>query len=193
MFQSGPVFEMHWSKKETNCSPRGTDKRNIRQMIKKKLEALGAAVAFAEAGEFGTALDIMDDLERAYRDRKRKIVLVAKDDHVSPNLVEYAMGLASRLGMDTLFLSILSAARPSRRTLREHAESFNGVWRKFSGALSGETPGGVHRHAVLCGDLAPLVTDVCHRLGGVEMVIIQKQKHEACDFDLCVPVFCFDK
>jgi hypothetical protein len=162
-------------------------------MIKKKLEAMGAALAFAEAGEFDTARDIMADLERAYRHRERKIVLVAKDDHLTPGLMEYALGLASRLGSDTLFLSVLSAPRPSRRTLREHAEGFKEAWKNLTTALFGGQPAGVHRHAVLCGEPRSLVSDVCRRLGAVEMVIIQKQRHETCDFELCVPVFCFDK
>jgi len=161
-------------------------------MIKKKLEAMGAAMAFAEAGEFDAARDIMAELERTYRHRKNKIVLVAKDDHVSPGLVEYGLGLASRLDSDTLFLSVLST-RPSRRTLRGHAEAFKEAWKKLTTALFGGQPAGVHRHAVLYGEPMALVREVCRRLGAVEMVIIQKQRREACEFDLCVPVFCFDK
>jgi hypothetical protein len=63
------------------------------------------------------------------------------------------------------------------------------LWKK---CLQNSNPGGHHEYFVLRGDTRQVIAETCRRLGGVEMVIVQKQRNEPCDYKLSVPVFCFE-
>ncbi|MBU1247675.1 MAG: hypothetical protein KKB70_03170 [Proteobacteria bacterium] len=154
----------------------------------KKLERMGAAIAFAEAGQFDTAREILAEVEKKHSGGRRKIVLVANDAPIKTGLVEYALSLASRIQSDTIFLNIFSGKQTSAG-MNKCSTAFNKLWKKCSenDALEGR-----HGYFALRGDAPRLITDVCHRLGHVEMVIIQKQRNVSCDYKLPVPVFCFE-
>lgn len=158
----------------------------------KQLEILGAAVAFAEAGDVKTTRELLAELKNKYQGSKRNIVMVAHDVPIKPGLVEYAQGLASRLKCDALFLNIFSDRRRAARLAKKYAAAFKAMWREIAGAFRpGKAPETVCEHAVLFGNVQDLLQEVCHSIGGVEMVIIQKRKSEISSLDLCVPVFHF--
>ena len=158
----------------------------------KKLETLGAAVAFAEGGDFKTTRELLAELRKKYQGSKRNIVMVAHDVPIKPGLVEYAQGLASRLKCDALFLNIFSDRPRAVRLAKKYAAAFKAMWKEFSGTFrSGNGPETVCEHAVLLGNVQDLLQEVCRCIGGVEMVIVQKRRFETTSFDLCVPVFHF--
>jgi len=80
------------------------------------LQNTAVAAAFAEAGEHKTARSLVD--EPAV---KRQILVVGREDQFSEMLVEYALDMAKRLGVEVVALSVTAAplALPAGR--REEA------------------------------------------------------------------------
>lgn len=154
----------------------------------KKLERMGAAIAFAEAGEFDTARQILAEVETTFSGSRRKILLVANDEPVKTGMIEYALSLASRIQSDTVILNVFSAAQSASR-IKKCSAIFSQLWQDISGNTK---PEGKHGYFAVRGEAQKLVTDVCHRIGRVEMVIVQAQRKACCNYKLPVPVFCFD-
>ena len=159
----------------------------------KKLETMAAAIGLAEGGDHDSALELLAELGTRYQGNRRKILTVAKDAPITAEPLEYAMGLASRLHYDTLFLNILSKRKAARELAAEHRQRFQDLFQDLAARLwPGRIPEIAHEHAVLCGDPRVLLREACRRIGGVALVIVQKRKLEPCVLDLHVPVFCFD-
>jgi hypothetical protein len=159
----------------------------------RKLGTIAAAAGMAEQGDPDSALEILAELGTRYQGKRRKILTVARDVSLAGEPVEYALGLASRLRYDTLFLNIVAGGKAANKAVRQHKAGFQALLKDLSNRLwSGSGPDVLLHHAVLCGDYRLLLKEACHRIGGVALVILQTTRPEPCSLDLHVPVFCFD-
>jgi hypothetical protein len=158
----------------------------------RKLERLAAAVAFAEANDAQTALELLDEIKGRYPQHSRKIVLVSPAEPIKQGLVEYGLGLAQRMRYHTLFMSVFPG-KEKEKIFEQLAARDRDTVRNLAQRLA---PAGTAtmrtEHAALRGDWKTLVQEACHRLGGVEMVILQKKRSEPCHSGFAVPVFCLD-
>lgn len=68
------------------------------------LQETAAAIAFAEAGEHATALDMMNQAASG-----KTILAIGREDTFSPLLSDYALDMAQRLGFEVLALNIMPA------------------------------------------------------------------------------------
>lgn len=159
----------------------------------KRLETMAAAVGMAEGGDHESALQLLAELGTRYKGGRRKILTVAKDAPLTAEPLEYALGLACRLRYDTLFLNILSKNKAAREAAGQQRAGFQALFQDLAARIwPGRAPDIAHEHAVLCGDFRVLLREACHRIGGLALVIVQKQRLEPCALDIHVPVFCFD-
>jgi len=159
-----------------------------------KIETTASAVAFAEAGEWKTAQQLMDELQSVTEITNPKLLLASADEGFSSSVIDYTISLASRLKFDILALTIFqprfrkpSSYDPARKFNRKtltHTKEMQELLRDKTREQ------GIHCHqAVLKDDMETTITRVHKLIRRIELVIIQQNQNENPILNLDIPVY----
>jgi len=156
--------------------------RLTRRKVMERLDGLGEALAWAEAGEQERAAET---LRRDGLDRKR-ILALGRGAGFAPRLAEFALGLADRLRAEVVFLSVLDAPRGKARN---DAGQKLAVDQARPWLEQAQERGVAAQHLVRSGDPAAAVAEVCAEVGRVEIVLSEPQDGELVGTRAHRPVF----
>ncbi len=157
--------------------------------IGKALERIAAAVAFAEAGQWDTAVDLMN------QPRERGQILVACEGvRVGTALLAHAAGVAERLRCD-ITLACIAAGDAATRLTTHYANVSDAV---FDAAFEREVEA-LHlsrrevglQTTVLVDDFIHGVNVLCEGMPRVEFAILGCARSDADHLFLKVPYFLF--
>ncbi len=152
------------------------------------------AVAFAEAGEWKTAEQFMEELNFSTNNTTPKMLFASADREFSPNVIEYAVSLAARLKLDILALNIFQPSTGYSRT----AGSVDSNSRKrfqqlleMQNLLQEKTRElGIRcDQAVLMDDMRTTIAKVSRLIRRIELVIIQRNQDKGHALNLNIPVY----
>lgn len=155
--------------------------------LREFLEDMGQAAGMAEHGLSGKDLDLHSQgIER------KKIVVVSTEPEFSPSLVSHALGVAGRLGIEVVALSVggqgAEGNDPHAAKARELFEArAQRSARNFS--LEASDAGVPFRHVVRFGRAAEVVESECGRLRRVEFVLAVKEQRNRDGFRVSMPLF----
>lgn len=164
------------------------------KQIKQKFDTTAMAVAFAEAGEWKTAEQLMSELKHSTLSMQPKMLFASADHEFSPTVIEYAVNLASRMKLDILALNIF---HPESDTfICSHGKSSN--WKKRSRKfiemqeLLQKKAGELDIHcnqALLKDDMRNAITRISQFIRRVEVIIIQQNQERDPFLKLNIPVY----
>ncbi len=160
------------------------------QVLRKKIERQTEAIAFAEAGLHEQAQDLI----RAELAEKTKVLVVGHEDTFSEPLMQYAVGLAERMGHEIIALNV-SPVRTESSRLKRYCDV---VCEKFR-ARCEESVARFRRackekgipfsHMIKFGEVDQCIKEIHEEILQVEFVVTEP---ESCPDEECVtiPVFC---
>jgi hypothetical protein len=148
------------------------------QHLQDDYEQAMLAISFAEAGAPDQAVEVM----RHYG--KRKILVVTQEDAFTESIIDYATGLAERLGYELIALNVGSA--PSDKVVSAYQEHMREGFQKQAvqaAAPLAEKAAARHigfTHVVKFGDVAQAVAAIKREYRRIELLITDSrtQKEE---------------
>ncbi|MFH2129622.1 MAG: hypothetical protein ABIK68_04550 [bacterium] len=162
--------------------------------IRDKIEATAMAVAFAEAGEWKTATQLLDDWQSETASTNPKLLFAAADEGFSSSVIDYTVNLAARLKFDILALNFFQPGF-GKTGLQNYSEKFSGkrfARSKEMQALLRERSQelGIHcEQALLKDDMRTTITKVHKLIRRIELVIIQRNQNGDPYLNLGIPVY----
>jgi hypothetical protein len=160
------------------------------QTLRRSIERQTKAIAFAEAGLHEHAQNLI----RAELAEKRKVLVVGHEDTFSQPVIEYALGLAERMGYDIVALNV-SPVRTESSSLEPYCDM---VCEKFR-ARSEESVARFRRackekgipfsHMIKFGEVDQCIKEIHQERLRVEFVVTEP---ESCPDEgrVTIPVFC---
>ncbi|UZP67894.1 hypothetical protein N1030_02650 [Desulfovibrio mangrovi] len=157
--------------------------------IMKALEKIATAVAFAEAGDWDSALDIMHTEKTS-----KKILIAYEGEPDNRRLIEYAIGIADRVKCDMLFSYVATrkkAENLSQSYIDAVNKSFNDAFEREVEALKMHDLKQSVQHVVVSNDFYDAVNSICREVKKIEFVILGCSERNAARLRLNIPYFFF--
>lgn len=163
--------------------------------VAESLERYAEAVAFAEAGMQGVAQEI---IRQEVRERRR-IVVVGLENNFSRPLVDYAVGLAKRLGYEIVALNCVPVGHTAPKIPSPHPEELcnesecsatEGVRLLMCHAVEEGVP---FQHVVAYGPPDRCIRDFQKKVRRIEFVLTEPETSFEEHMEQTVPVFCIAK
>jgi len=155
--------------------------------ILKMLESVTTAAAFAEAGEWDTALEMMK------ADEKQKKIIVAYDgEPAERQVIQAALPIAARLGCELLFACVLGKAKAGqlgKKFLESSNRSFKQIFSEEVAKLPGSTPSINARQVVVFSSFCEAVRNICNETREVEFVLLRCEERIPAQLHIDVPYF----
>ncbi|UCF02566.1 MAG: universal stress protein [Deltaproteobacteria bacterium] len=160
------------------------------QALRKRIERQTKAIAFAEAGLHEDAQNLI----RTELAEKSKVLVVGHEDTFSQPVIQYAVGLAERMGYEILALSV-SPVRTESSTLEPYCDM---VCEQFRARSEESTAGfrcackekGISfSHVIKFGEVDQCIKEIHQERFRVEFVVTEP---ESCpdEGNVTIPVFC---
>jgi hypothetical protein len=156
-----------------------------------KFDSYTEAITFAEAGLQDTARELMaaEEVEKA------KVLVVGNEDAFSNAVVDYAEGLAERMGYEIIALSVNPVPANSSKLLGPYGDQLREEFKSRceQGVARFRTvcqdKGIAFTHQVKLGDVDECIKEIHQEMRRVEFVITEP---ESCPEDgkVAIPVFC---
>ncbi len=162
--------------------------------MKKYLEDIAAAAAFAEAGQWDVAESIMKEVRQLSKSKNRKFLFLTNGTSLNDSVYQYVANLSKRLTYDVVFVlhpqreseeagkkrtgmkRILSRGKEDASFTRETKKRFSQL--EIGGAF------------IECRtSVQSLVVKLVHLVKGIEFVLVQKNSNQQWGIDLSLPVF----
>jgi K+-sensing histidine kinase KdpD len=168
----------------------GTTREQVSFMkIMKALEKIATAVAFAEAGEWNSALDIMHAEKTS-----KKILIAYEGEPDNRRIIEYAIGIAERVKCDMLF-SYVATKKKAENLTQDYIEmvnkTFNEAFEREVEALQMNGKNINFQHVVVSSEFYEAVNSICREVKKIEFVILGCSERNAARLRLNVPYFFF--
>lgn len=157
--------------------------------ILKALERIATAAAFAEAGEWDTAIDIMQ------KEHSRKKILIAYEgEPTNARLVEYALGIAERVKCDMLFAYVATKKKTEQLTT-EYVENINDSFNKMfehEVDMLNIPKGSIGTQQIIVFDsFYEAVNSICKDVNKIEFAILGCNERHSNKLKISVPYFFF--
>lgn len=154
------------------------------------------AIAMAEAGaqELARETIVHAKMERA------KILVVGKEDIFTEPVLDYAVGLAERLGYDIVAMNVNTVMGHSGKFLSPFKKNLRDEFEKradeaFSALQQKASSRNIHcEHVIKYGDFSKAVEELHHERKRIEFVVTEPEAHpEHGETEVTIPVFSMQR
>ncbi len=148
------------------------------------------AVTFAEAGEWKTAEEYLDKIEKLNQRKTAKIVVIAMDSILLPETVEYTVNLAERMNCDVLAVDGRQVHKSGSSFLKKKEKQRDTVKDIFNSLLEKAHVRKIYCETVIAGcDIRSQVMYLLKRIRQVELILVQLQKGQNFSLNSSIPVY----
>ncbi|MGE4297382.1 MAG: hypothetical protein AB7E47_05070 [Desulfovibrionaceae bacterium] len=157
----------------------------------KMLEQLSASVAFAEEGEWASALEMLQ-----HQSANKKIVIAYEGDVVNKELVDYSFNISQRVKYDMLFAYIVNQkklARMGKNKMRAFTDKIKeDVQNSLTPVFSDAKKAGVHAsHIIVFDNFQDAVLKLCRDVKKIEFLVLGCKETCVSHLKVQVPYFYF--
>ena len=163
--------------------------------IRKKIEAMAAASAYAEAGQWKMTENLLIELQEIRNSPKQKIVLVAIGASFSERVIDYAFNLATRLNDNMMVVQIFprGTEQAQEATPRREANSKYLVADAIRRLKAKAEKMPVRSaHLALWGNMSTVLENLIGHMNGIEMILVQKNPHAPRKVMVNLPMFIIE-
>ncbi|MEZ0575667.1 hypothetical protein [Halodesulfovibrio aestuarii] len=155
--------------------------------IMKMLESITTAAAFAEAGEWDTALDMMKA-----DDKQKKIIVAYDGEPAERQVIQAALPIAARLQCELLFACVQGKAK-AEQLGKQFLESSNRSFKRIFSEEVAKLPNSIAtihaRQVVVFSSFNEAVRNICNETREVEFVILRCEECKPAQLHIDVPYF----
>ncbi|MBU2513397.1 hypothetical protein KJ966_18815 [bacterium] len=165
--------------------------KNKIKLLKKKFDLTAIAITYAEAGEWKTAENYLDKIERLNESKNPKMMVVALDSEFSSETIEYAVNLADRMHYDVLAVNAMPRSLGFSLFQRRKNTLLQKKAKEFFCSLAEKTQQYRIRceSIVILNDFRSQIKKLLSQIRQIEFVLVQVKKDQNFSLNLGVPVF----
>lgn len=165
--------------------------------IKTALESMGAAIAFAECGQWDTARELLNSYEDVAASSNRKFLVISPDKVVSDQCLEYSINLSKRIQHDVVLMHIFTEQPGKIKIKKSFCDFTMNILKNFTdkqamliNRMQRDRIG--FFHLISQGSIAAAVSTIHHAVKGLEFTVVQGPAKWLQQAGMNLPVFVFD-